>query len=315
MTAKKGASVAAEPNLPVPVPLSHHEASRQGEERDMRIKMPLLQGVAFVLLSATVALANGGPKPFLFLKTGEKFATQETAGPTVKGLTDYIGQKLAVSFEPKVMNDPVKAAEFCETNKPSVGIVTPGFYLQYSKTFGLEPILETRREGVAAERYVLVTRKTASDDTQALKGKTVATTLAAEERYVVGVILQDRLGENVCLKFTADIEGAVFDLADGAKDAADAVLVEEGAWKLFEADPELGPKLKAVYRSEELLRDLVVRFGGDTAGIDAEKLKAVLKTMGDNEEGKTILRNIRVQLFVDPDKERLAKVEALFLGK
>ena len=85
----------------------------------------LLRGAALVLLSTTVTLANGGPRPFLFLKTGEKFATQETAGPTVKGLTDYIGQKLAVSFEPEVMNDPVKAAELCGTNNPAAGIVTP----------------------------------------------------------------------------------------------------------------------------------------------------------------------------------------------
>ena len=50
-------------------------------------------------------------------------------------------------------------------------------------------------------------------------------------------------------------------------------------------------------------------------GVDAEKLKAVLKAMNDSEEGKTILRSIRVQSFVDLDKERLAKAEALFLGK
>ena len=84
-----------------------------------------LLGIALVLLSATIALADGGPKLFLFLKTGEKFATQEAAGPTVKGLTDYIGQKLAVSFEPNVMNDPVKAAEFCGTQKPAAGLSVP----------------------------------------------------------------------------------------------------------------------------------------------------------------------------------------------
>ncbi len=274
-----------------------------------------LRGTALVLLSATVALANGSPRPFLFLKTGEKFATQETAGPTVKGLTDYIGQKLAVSFEPMVMNDPVKAAEFCRTKKPAAGIVTPGFYLQYGKTLGLEPVLETRREGVAAERYVLVVRKTAGDDARALGGKTVATTLAAEQRYVIGVILQDKPGKEVRLKPTTDVEGAVFDMADGAKNASDAVLVEEAAWKLFENDSELGPKLKVIYRSDELPRALVVLFGGNASGVNVERLNTAFKAMSESEEGKTILRSIRVQSFVDLDKERLAKAEALFLGK
>lgn len=284
-------------------------------DNSVAARMPLLQGIALVLLSVTITLANGGPRPFLFLKTGEKFATQEMAGPTVKGLTDYIGQKLAVSFEPMVMNDPVKAAEFCGMKKPAAGIVTPGFYLQYGKPLGLEPVLETRREGVAAERYVLVVRKTAGADVKALGGKTVATTLAAEPRYVIDVILQGELGEEVRLKSAMDVENAVFDLADGAKGAADAVLVEEGVWKLFENDPELEPKLKTIYRSDELPRNLVVRFGSDTAGIDAEKLKTVLKAMSESEEGKTILRSIRVQAFVDLDKGRLAKAEALFLGK
>jgi len=283
-------------------------------------RMPLLQGIAFVLLSATIALANGGPRPFLFLKTGEKFATQETAGSTVKGLTDYIGQKLAVSFEPKVMNDPAKAAEFCETGKSVVGIVTPGFYMQYGKMLGLEPVLETRREGIAAERYVLVAsdnpkRSPSGAGLEAWRGATIATTIAAEQRYVLGVVLQGKLGEDARLKSTVDIEGAVFNLADGAKNAADAVLVEEGAWKLFEGDPELGPKLKVIYRSDELPRALVVLFGGNATGVKAEKLKTVLKAMNDSEEGKTILRNMRVQSFVDLDKERLAKAEALFLGK
>lgn len=150
---------------------------------------------------------------------------------------------------------------------------------------------------------------------KALEGKAVATTLAAEQRYVIGVVLQDKLGKEARLKPTADIEGAIFDIADGAEGASDAVLVEEGAWKLFESDPELGPKLKTIYRSEELPRDLVVRFSGDATGIGAEKLKPVLKAMNDSEEGKTILHSIRVQSFVDLDKERLARAEALFLGK
>ena len=65
------------------------------------------------------------------------------------------------------------------------------------------------------------------------------------------------------------------------KNTADAVLVEDAAWKLFEKDEELGPKLKAVYQSDELPRDLVVaafntvRFSEkslERAGISVETL-------------------------------------------
>jgi ABC-type phosphate/phosphonate transport system substrate-binding protein len=245
---------------------------------------------------------------FLFLKTGEKFATQEAAGPSVAGLTGYVGDKLGTKFEPRVMNDPKKAVEFCMASKPSLGIVTPGFYLAYAKALGMEPLLETKRTGVPAERYIVIAKKDAGGD---LTGKVVATTLAAEERYVIGVVLQAKFGRELRLKPVTDIEGAVFDLVEGVKAAADAVLMEQGAWALFKDDPELGPKLKVVFESSELPRDLVVRFGS----IEAEKIKSVLKQMSESEEGKRILRSIRVDAFVDVDRERLAKVQMLFHAK
>jgi ABC-type phosphate/phosphonate transport system substrate-binding protein len=255
------------------------------------------------------------PRPFLFLKTGEKFATQETAGPTVAELTAYVGDKVGVKFEPRVMNDPIKAVEFCGTKKPAAGIVTPGFYLQYAKALQMEPLLETKRTGVKEERCVLVVRKDASDDLTKLTGKTIATLLANEQRYVMGVILQSKLGEEVRLKPVADVEGAVFDLVEGAKNAADAVLMEADARALFKDDPELGSKLKVVYQSDELPRDLVVTFGPKSDALDADKLKSALKEMSGNDAGKKVLNSIRVEAFVEIDKAQLSKAQAQFYGK
>lgn len=212
------------------------------------------------------------------------------------------------------MNDPVKAAEFCAASKPVAGVVTPGFYLQYAKALLMEPLLETKRTGVNEERWVLVVRKDSSNDVAQLEGKTIATPLANEQRYVIGVVLKGKLGEEVRLKNVSDAEGAVFDLADGAKTAADAVLVELAAWNVFKDDPELGPKLKTVFQSDEQPRDLVVLFGSKDA-IDAEKLKAALKGMNGSEDGKKILASIRVDAFVDLDKARLSQAQALFYGK
>jgi ABC-type phosphate/phosphonate transport system substrate-binding protein len=252
---------------------------------------------------------------FLFLKTGEKFATQETAGPTVGLLTTYVGDKVGAKLEPHVMNDPVKAAEFCAADKPPVGIVTPGFYLQYAKALGMEPLLETQRTGVKHERYVVVARKEATDNLAKWEGKTIATPLASEQRYVTSVVLQGKLGEEIRLRQVNDVEGAVFDLAEGKKDAPDAVLMESAAWKLFEKDEELGPKLKAVFTSDELPGNLVVLLGSKSDPLDADKLKAALKGMNGSEDGQKILQNIRVEAFVDIDKERLSKAQTRFYGK
>jgi F420-dependent methylenetetrahydromethanopterin dehydrogenase len=102
----------------------------------------------------------------------------------------------------------------------------------------------------------------------------------------------------------------VFDIVENAKSAADAVLMEEATWKVVSADAELGPQLKTVYRSEELPRDLVVLFRPNAGALDVEKTKAALK-----QTDRPILDSIRVEAFVDVDKERLAKAEALFHGK
>ncbi|HTS19935.1 MAG TPA: PhnD/SsuA/transferrin family substrate-binding protein [Verrucomicrobiae bacterium] len=273
--------------------------------------------VATVLGAAGLARADG-PRPFLFVKTGEKFATQEIAGPTVAGLTAYVGEKVAGTtnaFAPRVMNEPVKAAEYCAKSKPALGIVTAGFYLTYAKALGMVPLLETKRQGLKEERFVLVARKAAGDDLAKFQGKTIATPLADEQWYVIAVVLQDKLGEEVRLKPATDVEGAIFDLADGSKNAADAVLLETGAWDLFKDDPDSGGKLKVVYQSDDLPRDLVVAFGAGGDALNLDKVKQVLKDMNGNESGQKILRSIQVESFTDIDQSRLSTAEKLFHGK
>jgi len=273
--------------------------------------------LAAALCVSSMAWADG-PRPFLFLKTGEKFATQEIAGPTVAGLTAYVGEKVAgttSAFEPRVMNNPVKAAEFCGKSRPALGIVTAGFYLTYTKALGMQPLLEVKRMGLKEERFVLVTQKDASDDLTKLEGKTIVTPLANEQWYVTSVILQNKLGEEVRLKATTDVEGAVFDLAEGAKNATDAVLLETGAWDLFKDDPDSGGKLKVVYKSDELPRDLVVLFLDKAEVQNTDKVKQVLKDMSGNEAGQKILRSIQVESFTDIDQAGLSAAEKLFHGK
>jgi len=248
---------------------------------------------------------------FLFLKTGEKFATQETAGPTVAAFTTELAQQVGggTEFAPQVFNDPGKAAEFVTAKKPAIGIVTTGFYLAYAKALGMELLLEVQRQGVEVERYVLVMRKDAGEGIAAARGRVIATSLGAEERFVIGVILQDELQE-VRLRQVNDLEGTALDVAEKAKNAPDAVLMEEALWNVLAKDEELGPKLKAVYRSPELPGALVVAFPANAGGLEAGKLRSALKDMK-----AATLANIRVEKFTDSNRERLQKAEAKFHGR
>lgn len=245
---------------------------------------------------------------FLFLKTGERFATQEMAGPVLSELTTYVSERIGTPLEPRVFNEPARAVELCARQKPRVGIVTPGFYLAYRKALGMHPLLEVHREQVDTERFVLVTRKTNGATPPDWAGKTIATTLAAEERYVRGVILQDRFGNELRLEPVRNVEDSLFDLAEEAADAPDAVLVEEAAWKVFAADPEFESRLTVVFRSEELPRDLVVSFS------DASEptLVSALQEMVDGEIGRRILQSIRVACFAPVNTDRLERAERLY---
>jgi hypothetical protein len=249
---------------------------------------------------------------FLFLKTGEKFAIQETAGPTVSTFTTYLGEKAGTNFEPEVMNKPAEAVEFVTAKKPAVGIVTPGFYLAYAKALGMEPLLEIKRVKVPDERFILVAKKDAGDD---FRDKVIATTLAAEERYVTGVILQNKFGDEVRLKSVTEVEGSLFDIIEGRQNAPAGVLLEAAQWDVFKDDPDFAAKLRVVLTTDPLPRSLVVLFRANAGKLDVDKLKATLKAMNDSEAGTAILRNIRVEAFVDLDSDRLAKAEAKFLGK
>jgi hypothetical protein len=252
---------------------------------------------------------------FLFLKTGEKFATQETAGPTVSAFLLQVGKAMdGAEFAPQVMNEPAKAVEFCTKKKPEMGIVTPGFYLAYAKALEMRPLLEVRRQKVESERFVLVMKKGAGENLDAAKGKIIATTLSAEERYVKGVILQDKLGETR-LKAVTDVEGVAMDLVEGVKNAADAVLMEEGAWKAIEKDEELGPKLRAVFRSDDLPGALLVTFRAEEDCWGSAWVKKAFKSLPDTAEGRAALGSIRVEKFADVDDARLKKAEKLFLGQ
>ena len=252
---------------------------------------------------------------FLFLKTGEKFATQEAAGPTVGAFTAAVAAEVGgVAFEPRVLNDPAAAVAYCAAKKPAAGIVTPGFYFAHAKALGMEPLLETRRQGVPAERYVVVVRKDAGDGLASLQGKVIATTLAAEERYVLGVILQGKVG-NARLKPVTDVEGAAFDLVEKAKNGADAVLLEEATWTALAKDEELGPKLKRIHQSAELPFPLVVAFRPNVGALDLARLKAVLQAMDRGAAGKQALGSIRVERFEEVDVKRLQQAEGLFHGK
>jgi hypothetical protein len=294
----------------------NHDCFAKPSETVMKIATWL---AAILLGCMTTVLHAANPVPAVFIQTGEKFATQEQAGSSVQALAGYISQQMTVStnlFQARIFNDPAKAIGYITSQKAAVGIVTPGFYLTYVKALGMEPILETKRIGVAEERYVLVARKDAVTQLADLAGKTIGTQLAAEQRFVGGVLLQDKLGQEIRLQTLDDVEAAVFGLLEKAKDSPNAILMEESTWvSLFQPDQEVSAALQVVHRSEPVPGNLVVTFTANVGNLDLAKFKAAVAGMNTTDDGKAILRNIRVESFNEINHERLDRSRTLFTSQ
>lgn len=279
--------------------------------------MRLLIAVSMTFMA--VAARAGDPVPFAFLKTGEKYATQEQAGGSVEALAGHVAGQMTGStnlFLARIFNSPAKTIEFVSTKKAVAGMVTPGFFFTYAKTLGMEPVLETKMTGIAADRYVLVARKDTVKQLADLNGRTIATQLADEQRFVLGVLLQDKLSPETRLKLVTDPESAVFALMEKAADAADAILIEETTWTgLFADDKEATASLHVVHQSDTVPSSLVVVFRPNIGSFDVDKFKAALTGMKSTDTGKAILRNVRVESFNDIDHERLDRCQKLFTGK
>jgi hypothetical protein len=272
----------------------------------------------FAFLAASAHPEHAGPRTFLVLKTGEKLATDEIAGPTVAGLTKYLGQKLGQSddfFAPKIENEPEKALAIARANKPLAGIVTPAFYFSHRETLPMHVAAEVRRIGLPAERYAVVVHEQFEGDLESLRGKTIATTLVAEKQYVARVILQGKLGDDVALAASTDLDATVIDIAEKVEGAPIAALLDLATWDFYRRDAQLGPQLKAVFQSDVLPRDLVVVFTQSQNGLDAASFQSAVLAMDKDAEGRAILRSIRVETFDEVDRGRLRRAEQLFHGQ
>lgn len=253
---------------------------------------------------------------FLFLKTGEPFATQDIAGPTVAGLTGYLGEQLDVGFEPVVMNQPADAVLHVEKQKPAFGIVTAGFFLTYEKALGMQPLLQIRRLGRGGAKMVLVARQDAPDDLMEWSGQSIACALAAEERYLKAVVLAGQLGNEIRFEAVKDVEGAIFDLVEKTDTPFAAVLLEAAQWAFYRDDPELGAALKTIFTSAELPDDLLVGFGaGDEKAAPAADLVQALAAMKETEDGQRILRSVEIGRLDPIDDDRLGAARRLFHGE
>ena len=261
------------------------------------------------LLASVVSAQTPEPKPipFLVLKTGEAFATQEKAGPYLKAFGEVLGARTGGAvYDIRIHNVPASAADWCAEAKPAAGIVTPAFYLEHRQALDLRPILFTRRHGEPSEKYALLVRKGSGVRPEGLAGKPVATTVAAEAGYVRSVVFPT---QPLDLKSEKNLADAVLAMTEKDPDAPAAVLADRATRKFFEEDPLTWPELEIAGESDPLPPDLVVVFGKNAPEGFAAKLKNALLGITKDDAGRKACEAIQTDGFGEVDSELLKKAE------
>ncbi len=271
--------------------------------------------IALVIVAASLGAEPQGTNPpaFLVLKTGERDATQKKAGKFIAELGKYLAPALRLgSLEGLITNKPEEALALAERRHPLFGIVTPGFFLEHEEKLGLVAVAETRRLGQEGESYSLLGRKGSPAPGA---GAAVATSLLGERRYLEQVVLprMDR-------KFAAghefepakNLADAVYDLIEGGAGAPAAVLVDRATLVFFREDPQVWPKLEVLSSTGALPADLVVVFGGASAGDRPARLWGSLEKMLGDEEGRKICKSLQTEGFAKVEGARLEQARALY---
>ncbi len=272
----------------------------------MNSRRSLLAGIILALTLIPAAAADpteSTESAFLVLKTGERDATPKKAGRFIDELGRYLAPGLgAGKLHGHITNKPQEALALVERQHPIFGIVTPAFFLEHETRFDLKAVAETRRLGKDGEVFVLVRRKGAPP---LAAGQAVATTLAAEQTYLMRVVfpaMDPPVPPNPKLKSVRNVADAVYDLTEEGAGEVSAVLLDRATLDFFRADPQVWPKLEVGGTTSALPADLVVAFGNSDR---SERLWTALEKILGDEEGRRICLSLQTEGFARVEPKRL----------
>lgn len=267
-----------------------------------------------------VALAAGAvaqaPKShgLVIYKLGERYATDEKAGETIDGFTDYLDKQTGADFKRVgVRNTPAEALKLLkdEKNPVAVAIVSPGFYFTNKDALKLTAIAEAQRGGKDGEQYTLVG---ATEVKEYPAGKKVATSMIADLDWLNKAVLCAPEGAKPVEWVQYDnLSDAAYEIIDEEDGAPDFVLVDRVTLDVFAKDADL-KTLKKGLLSELLPQDLVVEVDG-RLGETRDALKKTLGALSDSDAGKKIGENLQSPKFPAPDQSRIDKVAKWYESK
>ncbi len=259
-----------------------------------------MRPIIALLLALPLAAQDAG---FVILKTGERFAVQEKAEDVLADFGGWVAPRVGqAALVGRITNRPDEALARVRETKPLFAIVSPAFYLEHRETLGMALLAQTRRNGLATERYAVLAAKGGPK-----APKRLSTSLASEDAYVRKVALAG--GPASCELVPSNWVGDdVAAIAEEDPEAPEAVLVDRATLEFFRKDEVLWGALEVVFESEDLPPDVVVAFSWTPE--DARvKLSAALLHMKEDVRGREVCGTLQTDGFGPVDESLWARAK------
>ncbi len=271
--------------------------------------MRILNSMLLLFVVAASAVPTDAAPTIAVCAPGYPSSTEE-AQPVMddfaQALTAASSSNLVAAYHPTLDG----GLALLEQESTTLAIVPLPFYLRYRARFGLEAELEVVTGVADRETWSLVTRRGAVSSPGSLAGWKLAAIAGYAPTFVRQVALADwgELPEAVDIQFSSRVLSA---LRKAARGEDLAVLLDTGQAEALERLP-FAEDLEVVARSTPMLGTLLCRVAGRHGGPDEASLRKGLLEFGETDEGRTLLKTMRLSGFRELDREALAQLERLY---
>lgn len=219
-------------------------------------------------------------------------------------LTDYINEKLKVSYTPVFEPNYSKATMMLAYKEVDIAFLCSGPYVIGKERYGIEAIVAIKpAHDISYRSYIVVPYGSSAKSIKDLKGKRFAfVDLQSYTGRLVPIYMIKKMGENPATFFSDVIyakshENALRAVAEREADGAGvlSLFVEN---ELME-NPEIRKRIKIIEKSEKTGFPVfaTVKY---TTSAEKEKLKNLLLNMHKDPKGKSILNKLEIESFYEP---------------
>jgi len=259
---------------------------------------------------------------FLILKPGDPGATTELATEYLATIANYFTSHVPAlhgkHLRGWIANHPDTAAAIMKHHPPIMAYVPAGFYFKYfhEKKQPVAPIAQAPRFGKNIEHFYIVTTKSGPATLDAIKGTVVRTAFGIDWDYLRRMVFPSDFQPGIQFKLeeSQNLADDLFLLIESANHKKVntepvALLLDEELKHFFEVDDLTWPKLKIIWTSEDLPRDLFVAIGAQWAEADRKGLFDALVKMNTDPKGKELLDLMQSSGFTRVDTPLLNRTK------